>query len=82
MADRREQYLWNLFQRMDLDGSGSITVYELQKALINGDWSPFNIETVRMMVSMFDVGRLKPLIKNRASKSTNQIDLLFFSFLP
>ncbi|OBZ83521.1 Programmed cell death protein 6 [Choanephora cucurbitarum] len=55
MADRREQYLWNLFQRMDLDGSGSITVYELQKALINGDWSPFNIETVRMMVSMFDV---------------------------
>ncbi|KAI8352109.1 hypothetical protein BD560DRAFT_409147 [Blakeslea trispora] len=54
MADKREQYLWSLFQRMDLDGSGTLTVYELQKALINGDWSPFNIETVRTMISIFD----------------------------
>ncbi|CAO3664017.1 unnamed protein product [Rhizopus microsporus] len=52
--DRREQYLWNLFQRVDTDRSGSISVHELQQALVNGDWSPFNIETVRMMVNIFD----------------------------
>lgn len=54
MADRREQYLWDLFQRVDTDRSGSISVHELQTALVNGDWSPFNIETVRMMVNIFD----------------------------
>jgi Ca2+-binding EF-hand superfamily protein len=32
-------------------------VYELQTALVNGDWSPFNIETVRMMVGIFDTGK-------------------------
>jgi hypothetical protein len=32
-------------------------VDELQRALINGDWSPFNIETVRTMVNMFDAGK-------------------------
>ncbi|KAG2231173.1 hypothetical protein INT48_002954 [Thamnidium elegans] len=36
------------------DHSGSISVHELQTALVNGDWSPFNIETVRMMVGIFD----------------------------
>ncbi|KAL9547525.1 hypothetical protein PS6_007081 [Mucor atramentarius] len=54
MVDRREQYLWDIFQRVDVDRSGSISVHELQTALVNGDWSPFNIETVRMMVSIFD----------------------------
>ncbi|GAA5813134.1 hypothetical protein MFLAVUS_006604 [Mucor flavus] len=54
MADRREHYLWDLFQRVDTDHSGSISVHELQTALVNGDWSPFNIETVRMMVGIFD----------------------------
>lgn len=57
MADRREQYLWDLFQRVDTDRSGSISVHELQTALVNGDWSPFNIETVRMMVNIFDTGK-------------------------
>lgn len=56
MADRRERYLWDLFQKVDTDHSGSISVHELQQALVNGDWSPFNIETVRMMVSIFDTG--------------------------
>ncbi|KAI7896679.1 uncharacterized protein EV154DRAFT_491832 [Mucor mucedo] len=54
IADRRENYLWDLFLRVDTDRSGSISVYELQTALVNGDWSPFNIETVRMMVGIFD----------------------------
>ncbi|CDH50487.1 programmed cell death protein 6-like isoform 1 [Lichtheimia corymbifera JMRC:FSU:9682] len=46
--------LWYWFQIVDTDASGQLTVDELQRALINGDWTPFNIETVRMMVVMFD----------------------------
>lgn len=46
--------LWYWFQIVDTDASGYLTVDELQRALINGDWTPFNIETVRMMVVMFD----------------------------
>ncbi|KAI8388920.1 uncharacterized protein BYT42DRAFT_492002, partial [Radiomyces spectabilis] len=42
------------FKAVDTDRSGQLTVDELQRALINGDWSPFNIETVRTMVNMFD----------------------------
>ncbi|KAI8982088.1 hypothetical protein BDF20DRAFT_864910 [Mycotypha africana] len=54
MLDSRTQYLWEIFQKVDADRSGTITVHELQSALVNGDWSPFNIETVRLMVSIFD----------------------------
>lgn len=64
MVDKREQYLWELFQRVDADHSGSISVHELQAALVNGDWSPFNIETVRMMVSIFDTGIAENFEKN------------------
>ncbi|ORY88528.1 hypothetical protein BCR43DRAFT_466634 [Syncephalastrum racemosum] len=46
--------LWSWFKAVDTDNSGQLTVDELQRALINGDWSPFNIETVRTMVNMFD----------------------------
>lgn len=49
--------LWYWFEAVDTDGSGYLTVDELQRALINGDWTPFNIETVRMMVNMFDTGK-------------------------
>ncbi|CAG8534369.1 77_t:CDS:2 [Ambispora gerdemannii] len=45
-------YYW--FQAVDTDKSGALTTEELQRALINGDWSPFNIETVRLMMNMFD----------------------------
>ncbi|KAG2220042.1 hypothetical protein INT45_012218 [Circinella minor] len=48
------QQLWGWFKAVDTDNSGQLTVDELQRALINGDWSPFNIETVRLMVAMFD----------------------------
>ena len=57
--------LWYWFQAVDTDCSGFLTVDELQRALINGDWTPFNIETVRMMVSMFDTGKLKKKEKRR-----------------
>ncbi|CAG8489290.1 22713_t:CDS:2, partial [Racocetra persica] len=45
-------YFW--FQAVDTDKSGTLTTEELQRALINGDWSPFNLETVRLMMNMFD----------------------------
>ncbi|UJR28832.1 hypothetical protein I4U23_010056 [Adineta vaga] len=46
--------LREIFQKVDTDRSGSITSNELQAALSNGTWSPFNPETIRMMIGMFD----------------------------
>lgn len=31
-------------------GSGNLTEAELRTALVNGDWSPFDPHTVRMMI--------------------------------
>ncbi|XP_041101137.1 programmed cell death protein 6-like isoform X1 [Polyodon spathula] len=49
-----QSFLWNIFQRVDKDRSGSISDSELQQALSNGTWTPFNPVTVRSIVSMFD----------------------------
>lgn len=38
---------------MDKDRSGFINAEELQQALSNGTWSPFNPETVRLMIGTF-----------------------------
>lgn len=46
--------LWGIFQRVDRDRSGQISTKELQEALSNGTWQPFNPETVRLMIGMFD----------------------------
>ncbi|CAG8588580.1 11269_t:CDS:2 [Paraglomus brasilianum] len=46
--------LYHWFQAIDTDKSGTLTTEELQRALLNGDWSPFNMETVRLMMNMFD----------------------------
>lgn len=40
--------------RVDRDRSGFISADELQSALSNGTWTPFNKETVRLMIGMFD----------------------------
>ncbi|XP_053208872.1 programmed cell death protein 6-like [Panonychus citri] len=48
------KWLYDLFRRVDRDGSGAINAVELQSALSNGTWSPFNGETVRLMIGMFD----------------------------
>ncbi|XP_050295407.1 programmed cell death protein 6 [Anthonomus grandis grandis] len=48
------EFLWDVFQRVDRDRSGLISADELQIALSNGTWSPFNPETVRLMIGMFD----------------------------
>lgn len=42
--------LWKLFGAVDRDQSGSLTEAELRTALVNGDWSPFDPHTVRMMI--------------------------------
>lgn len=42
--------LWKLFGAVDRDASGSLTEAELRTALVNGDWSPFDPHTVRMMI--------------------------------
>lgn len=39
---------------MDQDRSGQIDAKELQKALVNGNWSHFSEEACRMMIDMFD----------------------------
>ncbi|KAF9439158.1 hypothetical protein BGZ76_010057 [Entomortierella beljakovae] len=49
-----ESSLRTWFDSVDSDRSGQLSTEELQRALINGDWSPFNIETVRLMMNMFD----------------------------
>ncbi|XP_054267848.1 programmed cell death protein 6-like [Macrosteles quadrilineatus] len=49
-----KQFLWQVFQRVDLDKSGYISSTELQQSLLNGSWEPFNLETCRLMIKMFD----------------------------
>lgn len=40
-----------IFAQVDRDRSGEINASELQAALSNGTWKPFNPETVRLFVS-------------------------------
>lgn len=49
--------LWSWFSTVDTDRSGHISVHELQKALINGDWTPFDLDTVKLLMSIFDTDR-------------------------
>jgi Ca2+-binding EF-hand superfamily protein len=49
-----QNYLFGVFQSVDKDRSGQITSTELGQALSNGTWTPFNPETVRLMIGMFD----------------------------
>lgn len=41
--------------RVDKDQSGQITIHELQQALSNGSWDPFNPETCRLMIGKNNV---------------------------
>jgi len=34
-----------------------IHAQELERALINGDWTPFDLDTVKMLMTIFDVDR-------------------------
>jgi len=42
------------FSAVDTDRSGQISATELQRALVNGNWSHFSEEACRMMIEMFD----------------------------
>ncbi|KZF26153.1 EF-hand [Xylona heveae TC161] len=55
--DASEASLIPLFQAVDKNGSGELSERELGAALINGDWTPFDPHTVRMMIRMFDSDR-------------------------
>lgn len=44
--------LYQIFQSVDKDRSGKISADELQKALSNGSWKPFNPETCRLMIGI------------------------------
>ena len=46
--------LWNFFSQVDKNRSGHIDAFELQNALVNGDWSKFELDTVYILVQMFD----------------------------
>lgn len=49
--------LWPLFLQVDKDRTGQLTEAELQRALVNGDYTAFDQHTVRMMIRMFDTDR-------------------------
>jgi len=49
--------LWTTFSSVDLDRSGQISPSELQRALINGDWTPFDLDTVKLLMNIFDTDR-------------------------
>ncbi|KZV82894.1 EF-hand [Exidia glandulosa HHB12029] len=49
--------LWQWFQAVDTDRSNHISANELQQALVNGDWSPFDLDTVKLLMTIFDTDR-------------------------
>lgn len=49
--------LWQWFTAVDADRSGAISVNELQSALVNGNWSKFDLDTVKMLMNIFDTDR-------------------------
>ena len=49
--------LFPLFKAVDKRGTGQLTEEELRAALVNGDFTSFDPQTVRMMIRMFDLDR-------------------------
>jgi len=49
--------LWAMFESVDTDRSGYISATELQRALMNGDWTPFDLDTVKLLLTIFDTDR-------------------------
>ncbi|KAI0135227.1 EF-hand [Daldinia grandis] len=46
-----------LFKAVDKNKTGQLSEKELSAALVNGDWTAFDPQTVRMMIRMFDSDR-------------------------
>jgi len=49
--------LWQWFTAVDSDRSGAISAHELQAALLNGNWTRFDLDTVKLLMSIFDTDR-------------------------
>ncbi|KAM6501052.1 hypothetical protein JOM56_004066 [Amanita muscaria] len=49
--------LWSHFVAVDQDRSGAITAVELERALVNGNWTPFDLDTVKLLMNIFDTDR-------------------------
>jgi len=49
--------LWTWFSAVDYDKSGAVSAPELQQALVNGDWTPFDLDTVKLLMTIFDTDR-------------------------
>jgi len=60
--------LWSWFMSVDRDGSGHINATELQQALVNGDWTPFSTDCVKLLMNMFDHDRSGTITFNEVSK--------------
>ena len=52
------------FQAVDTDKSGHITASELQRALVNGNWSHFSEEACRMMIGETKTRRFRIFFKD------------------
>lgn len=52
-----DKELRTLFSHIDRDNSGTINVLELQNVLLNGDWTPFNVDTIQLLLNIFDSDR-------------------------
>ncbi|XP_055346336.1 sorcin-like isoform X2 [Paramacrobiotus metropolitanus] len=50
--EERELRMW--FENVDENNDGHITAEELRMALLNDNWTPFNMDTIKMMLKMFD----------------------------
>ena len=53
-----DRSLFPLFRAADRDQKGHLTKQELGKALVNADFTPFDENTVSMMMMMFDMDRV------------------------
>ncbi|KII88693.1 hypothetical protein PLICRDRAFT_176247 [Plicaturopsis crispa FD-325 SS-3] len=56
--------LWQWFSAVDVDRSGAISLHELQSALVNGNWTKFDLDTIKasrffptMLMNIFDTDR-------------------------
>ncbi|KAG9312249.1 hypothetical protein JVU11DRAFT_7551 [Chiua virens] len=57
MPPDADPQLWKWFHGVNADRSGEITVVELQRALDNGDWTPFDLDTIKLLMQLFDTDR-------------------------
>eukprot|EP00108_Taenia_solium_P001740 TsM_000414300 transcript=TsM_000414300 gene=TsM_000414300 len=68
-----DQKITEIFRRVDKDGSGYINAEELQSALTNGLGTPFDINCVSLMISLFDTDNNGTISLNEFSQLFNYI---------